>query len=98
MNMSQSDKVRSLTFLHLFRRWEKEVLPARRCEKWERLIIKRVCKFEGFKANLIDNSQRTIRNFRDYRLHHPEKNPKRVKGDSVNRELNLISSIITYVS
>ena len=96
INMSQNSKVRSLSFLHLFRRWEKEVLPGRRCERWERLIVKRVCKFPGFKAKLIDNPQRTIRNFRDYRLYNSETNPNGVKGDSVNRELNLISSMITY--
>ncbi len=94
--MNGSEKVRSLSFLHIFERWEKEVLPGRRCERWEKLIVARVKKFPGFKAKLIDNPQRTMKNFRDYRLYHAENNPNGIKGDSVNRELNLISSMITY--
>ena len=80
----------------IFEKWEKEVLPGRRCEKWERLKLNNIKKFPGFKAKLIDNPQRAIREYRDYRLFHKTINPNGISGDSVNRELNLISSIITY--
>ena len=90
------EKLHTLSLMNLFEKWEKEVLPGRRCEKWEKLKLKNIKKFPGFKAKLIDNPQRAIREYRDYRLFHETINPNGISGDSVNRELNLISSIITY--
>ena len=44
------EKLHKLSLLMIFGKWEKEVLPGRRCEKWERLKLNNIKKFPGFKA------------------------------------------------
>lgn len=74
----------------IFEKFRDEVCPTRKGEKWEKTRINRLIRTCAWVDKNIDDLDRfDIQAWRDMRL-------KEVSGASVNREMNLISGIISH--
>lgn len=76
----------SLTVTDLFERYAKEVSPAKRGARWEVIRLRSLAKSFPMAAIQVDSA--TLAEWRDRRL-------LSVSPSTVNRELNLISSVFT---
>lgn len=78
----------SLTMADLLDRYAKEVSPLKKGADVEIYRLRLLKSFPLFQSNITEVSPKRIASWRDYRL-------QQVSPSTVNRELNLISSIIT---
>ncbi len=74
------------TLVDAFDRYEKEVSPTKKGERWEKLRLAAFRELDWAGERIGDIVSDTIAQWRDTRL-------KTVKGSTVNRELNLLSAV-----
>lgn len=79
-------RVAFLTVADLFRRYEEQVSPNRRGERWEVIRLQMLARDKAFAKPLRDFGPDDVAAWRDARL-------KVVAASSVNRELNVVSAV-----
>jgi integrase len=88
--LQQDDRIRHTTVLDLFSRYAEEVSPLKRGERTELIRLTMLARdTETFDRPAMRFSGQDVADWRDARL-------KVVSGSTVNRELNLISSVFTH--
>lgn len=81
--------LRSITVGDLLTKFKDEVTPARKGAKWESNRLEALNKEPWARMNLTQDVAAALRSWRDSRL-------TGVKGQTVNRDLNLLGSVFTH--
>ncbi len=79
--------VRGKTLADAFLRYAGEVSPTKKGQRWELIRLNKLCRADFASVLLTDLRTEDINQWKDSEL-------KRIKSSSVNRELNLIASVI----